>query len=211
MKFTDIINDENIYLYCGCMPRNRREYTQKQFVGLSLKQDNTFHIKHNILNQILLKDNSVNIIQSEDVFEHIEYSKLKNIINEIYRLLKPNGLFRLSIPDYSCDVLYKRSLKDENGNILFDKYGGGKYNIKTKEITHGGHLWFPKYNSVKELLESINFSNEKIKFRHYYDENNNPITHKIDYSFGYIGRTPDFDERVQNPYRPMSIIIDCYK
>jgi len=65
------------------MPINRREYTPKKFIGLSLKQDNIF-------DKILLKDNSVNIVQSEDVFEHTEYSELKNIINEIYRLLKPN-------------------------------------------------------------------------------------------------------------------------
>ena len=39
----------------------------------------------------------------------------------------------------------------------------------------------------------------------------NPIVNKIDYSYGYISRTPDHDERVQTPYRPMSIVVDCYK
>ena len=37
------------------------------------------------------------------------------------------------------------------------------------------------------------------------------ITNKIDYSLGYISRTPDNDDRVKNPYRPMSIVVDCYK
>jgi len=57
--------------------------------------------------------NDVNIVQSEDVMEHIEYDLLKNTINDIYRILKPGGLFRLSMPDYSCNVLYNQSEKDE--------------------------------------------------------------------------------------------------
>ena len=33
----------------------------------------------------------------------------------------------------------------------------------------------------------------------------------IDYSLGYIKRTPDNDKRVKKPRRPMSIVVDCYK
>ena len=143
--------------------------------------------------------------------EHLEYSTLKKSINDIFRVLKPGGLFRLSMPDYNCDVLYNRSEKDDNGNIIFDKGGGGRYYRTNKKVIAGGHVWFPVFNSVKSLLESTNFLNDKINYLHYYDENNNPITNRIDYSKGYISRTPDHDNRVKNPYRPMSIVVDCYK
>ena len=56
-----------------------------------------------------------------------------------------------------------------------------------------------------------NFSVDKINYLHYYNESNYPITNKIDYSKGYISRTPDHDNRVKNPFRPMSIVVDCYK
>ena len=52
---------------------------------------------------------------------------------------------------------------------------------------------------------------DKVQFLHYYDNSNNPIMKDIDYNLGYISRTPDNDERVKNPRRPMSIVIDCYK
>ena len=59
-------------------------------------------------------------MQSEDVMEHIEYDKLKETINEIYRVLKPEVY-----SDYQCliidDILYNRSVKDKNGNIVFDE------------------------------------------------------------------------------------------
>lgn len=208
MYFRDIKNNKNIYLYAGDCINNK---TNIQFVGLSLENNNDTNIKHNVLNKMDINDNSVDIYQSEDVFEHIEYDKLCDVINEIYRVLKPGGLFRLSMPDYRCDVLYNRSEKNEKNEIIFDKGGGGNYDYKNKKVINGGHLWFPKYELVKHLLDNTNFENDKIKYLHYYDENSNPITKIIDYSKGYIQRTPDNDKRVQKPYRVMSIVVDCYK
>ena len=215
MKFEDIINNDNIFLYYGDMSISRRNITNIPFIGLSLRDepmfDNQYHIKHDVTKTLPLKNNTVDIIQSEDVFEHIEYNMLKNSINDIFRVLKPGGLFRLSLPDYKCDILYNRSMKDTNGNIIFDKGGGGAYDKINKKVIHGGHVWFPVFSSVKSLLETTNFSNDKIYYLHYYDENNNPITNKIDYNKGFISRTPDNDDRVKDPYRPMSLVIDCYK
>ena len=211
MKFEDIDKNNPIYLYCGDMDLKRREVTGKNFIGLSLTRNNQYHILHDITNYFELSDNTVDIVQSEDVMEHIEYSKLKYSINEIHRILKPNGLFRLSMPDYRCDVLYNRSHKDKNGNIFYDPGGEGSYDYKNSKVIGGGHVWFPDYTSVKKLLELSNFSGDKIQYLHYYDENNNAVTKTIDYSKGWISRTPDNDKRVQNPYRPMSIVVDCYK
>jgi predicted SAM-dependent methyltransferase len=56
-----------------------------------------------------LQDNCVESYQAEDVFEHIDYDKLPEVINEIYRVLKPGGYFRLSVPDYGSDVYIERS------------------------------------------------------------------------------------------------------
>jgi len=213
MKFEDIKENSNIYLYCGDLPTINQNYTKISSIGLSLYRSDNYHIRHDITNKFDLKDNSVDIIQSEDVMEHIEYCKLKDTINEIYRVLKPGGLFRLSMPDYRCDVLYNRSLKDKDGNIIFDSGGGGNYDSKNNKVINGGHVWFPKYESVKNLLDNtlFNNSNSSINYLHYYNEEGNSILKKIDYKLGFIKRTPDFDERIRNPCRPMSIIVDCVK
>ena len=211
MKFDDIRNNNEIYLYLGDLPAQRITFTHKNFVGLSLYKENDTHIRHNVTNPFLLKDNSVDIVQSEDVMEHIEYSELKDAINEIHRVLKPGGLFRLSMPTYECDVLYNRSLKDASGALLFDSGGGGSYDSLNKKVIGGGHVWFPTYSSVKQLLLSTNFAEENIHFLHYYDSDRTPVMNPIDYSLGYISRTPDHDVRVQSPPRPMSIVIDCRK
>tara|TARA_B100001175_G_C19482696_1_gene628030 strand:- start:1083 stop:1715 length:633 start_codon:yes stop_codon:yes gene_type:complete len=207
--FTDIKNLDKIYLYAGDMNIDRRK--DNPFIGLSLHNNNSIHIKHDVRKNMDLKDNSVDIYQSEDVFEHIEYEKIPDIFNEIYRVLKPNGLFRLSIPDYRCDILYERSLKYDDGEIYFDPGGGGNYDYLNNKVEGGGHVWFPIYESVYKIFEKSDFSIEKVNFLHYYESNNNPIMKNIDYRTGYISRTPDNDIRVKDPYRPMSIVIDCYK
>ena len=211
MKFSDIINNKNIYLYLGDLPYNRITLTKKTFIGLSLCQDNNTHIKHDVTKPFELNNDTIDIIQSEDVMEHIEYSKLHDSINEIYRILKPDGLFRLSLPTYECDVLYNRSIKNDDDNIIFDSGGGGSYDYINKKVIGGGHVWFPTYKSVKQLLLFTHFKEDKIKFLHYYDCENKPVINDIDYSLGFIERTPDHDIRVQNPKRPMSIVVDCYK
>lgn len=226
MKFENIINLEKIYFYAGdlkqwnCVAVEKRfKLTNKKWIGLTLPKygengygtEDENHILFDITKKMPLNDNSVDIYQSEDVHEHIEYNLLKEQINEVYRCLKKDGLFRLSVPDYNCDILYNRTKKDKYGKLIFDAGGGGYYNEKEKKVKGNGHVWFPTYENVKTLLESTHFSNGKITFLHYYDENKKPITNKIDYSLGYISRTPDNDKRVNNPYRPMSIVVDCYK
>ena len=88
----------------------------------------------------------------------------------------------------------------------------GKYTssiVLTKKVINGGHVWFPKYESVKKLIDDSPF--EEYNFFHYHDENFNPVMNKIDYMKGYVYRTPDHDRRVQYPKRPMSIVVDCFK
>jgi len=204
IRFSDLENKKKVHLYAGDIPP-RKEYNE--YIGLSLKQWNKNHIKHDVLKKYPLNDNSVDRYQSEDVFEHINYEQLPGVINEIYRVLKKDGLFRLSLPDYKCDILYKRSKKNEKGEVVFDSHGGGDF--VDGKVLNGGHLWFPTYENVKNLLERTAFNN--IKFRHYYDEYGNGITNKIDYSKGFVMRTPDHDDRVKNPYRPLSLVIDCFK
>ena len=212
MEFNKIKNNNNIYLYAGTYDKLKRDkLCNIPFIGLQLEPSNKYNIQHNVLNKMDLYDNSVDIYQSEDVFEHIEYDKLCDVINEIYRVLKPGGLFRLSMPDYRCDILYNRCIKNNNNEIIFDPNGGGSYDYENKKVINGGHLWFPKYKLVKSLLDKTSFEQNKINFLHYYDQNNNSITKIIDYKKGWIGRTPDFDNRVNNPYRSMSIVVDCYK
>jgi SAM-dependent methyltransferase len=211
MNFSDLSNFEKIYLYAGDIPPHTQFKNEISFIGLSLTRNDDFHINHDLMHKMDLPENCVDVYQSEDVMEHIEYRHLPFIINEVYRVLKPGGVFRLSMPDYRCDILYNRSINDELGNIIFDPGGGGSYDYKNKKVLHGGHVWFPKYETTLKLLQNTQFEDDKISFLHYYDVDGVPVVEEIDYKYGDVARTPDHDERVQSPRRPMSIVVDCFK
>lgn len=202
--FARLVEQGQIYLYAGDVP-GKPQY--RKFVGLSLTQSNSRHIRHDVTDGVPLPDNCVDIYQSEDVFEHILPEKLPGVINEIYRLLKPGGVFRLSVPDYRCDLLVARTQKNKKGEFIYDPGGGGSY--ENGMVVNGGHLWFPVYESVKAIIDASLFRD--VTFYHYFDPSGRAVTKPIDYSIGYVMRTPDHDVRVMNPYRPLSIVLDCRK
>ncbi|MFZ3403608.1 methyltransferase domain-containing protein [Aeromonas salmonicida] len=197
------ISEKGIRLYAGDIPGNGR-YTG--LIGLSLNQENDTHIPCDLTTPPYpFDDNTVDFFQSEDVFEHIPYTALPAVFDEIFRILRPGALFRLSLPDYYCDVLYKRSVYDFNGNIVFDPLGGGTFE-------EPGHVWFPTFESVSKLISSSRFEKYgHVHYLHYYVDREQFVVKPIDYSMGYIQRTPDNDPRVSSPYRPMSLVVDLYK
>lgn len=209
--FKSIQNNKNIYLYAGDLSDVLLKNKENKFVGLSIEKSDINHILFDITNKFPLEDNSVDVFCAEDVMEHIEYKSQINIFNEIYRILKPNGIFRLSVPDYRCDILLKRTIKNKKGKLKFDPGGGGVYSKLRRRVIKGGHVWFPVYESVKEIFNKSNFNETKINYLHYYKADNKFVLNDIDYSVCYIKRTPDNDFRVSNPRRPMSIVVDAIK
>jgi len=198
-----VLNRAVVRLYAGDVPQ-MPEY--EGWIGLSLTRSDDRHIQHDITRPLPFSDCSVDNFQAEDVLEHIPYDRLVPVVDEIFRILKPGGLFRLSLPDYGCDVIRGRSIKNASGNILYDPEGGGT-------IENPGHLWFPRVENVYRLLENTFFkSNGNMKFLQYWNMDNvTYVVKPIDYSKGIVRRTPDFDDRVRHPYRPMSIVVDLRK
>lgn len=189
-------------LYAGNVPA-RPEYDG--WVGLSIRAHDHRHLAHDLTLRIPLPDASVDAFQAEDVFEHIPYDRLPPVVDEIFRVLKSGALFRLSVPDYGCDVLRARCVTDAAGNITFDPGGGGT-------IEHPSHLWFPRIDAVRKLLEGSRFARGgTASYLHYYEMDGTPVTHPIDYTKGHVARTPDHDPRVRDPYRPLSLVVDLVK
>ena len=66
-----------------------------------------------------------------------------------------------------------------------------------------------KVKNEKQAFAKINqlaFALAKIT-----SENFRACRQLIYYSLGFVLRTPDHDERTQNPFRSLSIVVDLYK
>lgn len=195
-------------LYAGDLFPQLKQYTTH--VGLTINAPNERNIAHDVRQPMPIPAESISVYQAEDVFEHISYAEIPPILEEIYRVLKPNGLFRLSVPDYRCDILRERSLYNRAGDIVFDPGGGGKFD--STGVIDGGHVWFPQFETVKTLLDTSPFTRKgTVSFLHYTQPDGVSVMNPIDYGLGFVKRTPDHDSRVANPRRVMSIVVDARK
>lgn len=206
-SWNDLLKRKKRYLYAGQIT-HKEQYAGYFGLNPFLNEPDPAHIHHDIQNPMPIPNESIDIYQSEDVFEHVPYEKLYTVFNEIYRTLKKGGLFRLSLPDYRFDIYRDRSLKNSEGQIYFDPEGGGYF--ENGQVLAGGHAWFPTYELVKNLFDKTDFKNCDVKFLHYNTETSS-VTTPIDYSLGMIRRTPDHDMRAKSPYRAMSIVVDVRK
>ncbi len=72
-----------------------------------INMDTEGHDAHNFVRWNFLThpfpfdDNSIDGIFSSHVFEHFDACQLQHIVRELYRILKPGGILRVSVPDAS--------------------------------------------------------------------------------------------------------------
>lgn len=194
---------KRVRLYAGDIYECFDQYPDDYVICLSLTNANYRTLKHDITEPYPLPSDSIESYQIEDVLEHIEKEEAVKVLDEIYRILKKDGYLRLSLPDYHLPVLLHSSFINSNGEPVFDLNGGGRY-VRGK-VCEGGHVWFPTYEMVNEILEKSAF--QKYEFYRYCDSNGKKFAKEIDYDKGYIYRTKEnaiYEE-------DHSIVVDCYK
>lgn len=204
-------------LYLGSLPITYPQYKSNLFVGLTLNPTHDKELKHDLRDSFPLKDSCIKLIQSEDTFEHIEYDKLPTILNDIYRILKPGGLFRLSLPDYNCSLLRDRSVYDSEGNWLCDLAVGGSvsatFNSKVQvTLTKDGdsHQWAPTFDSVTKLINNSELKKCcEITPHQYWINKKEFALYPFDQSTMPVQRTPPKDMRANGA--PVSIVVDFVK
>lgn len=105
-------------------------------------------IRFENLQSLSFKDNSLDLIISLDVFEHIE--KPYMAFKEIYRVLKPNGIHIFTVP-----------LDLTNTKHLFDDYGNPLYSLIYHEdpLRSEGALVYTQFGiDIVDILDEYNFS-----------------------------------------------------
>jgi predicted SAM-dependent methyltransferase len=72
------------------------------------------------------EDNSVTLIYVAHVLEHFGRNEYKNVLQEWFRVLKPNGILRLSVPSFEATVQYYTKKNDDLEVLLGLLVGGQK-------------------------------------------------------------------------------------
>jgi SAM-dependent methyltransferase len=114
------------YLYFGALGPHERQYQIPNFIGLALDPAHTREARHDLTAALAYDDNSIAKIQAQDVLEHLPCERVPFVLDEIYRVLKPGGVFRLSVPDYRSPVHRRRSVYDWRGRVTGDLMMGAE-------------------------------------------------------------------------------------
>lgn len=193
MNWKDIISKHPIYLNLGGGNNHHPKIDYKNYISVDINCHNDWCVKHDLRRPIPLPDNSVNRILTEDFLEHIHVDDIKRLLQECFRIIKPKGMMRIGVPDYN-------NLKDR------------PYLLKGKDERFPKHVTLTHYELMKTIIEQSPFSSN-YKFYHYWDREKF-IYEKIDYSLGFIKRTPDNDVRCKKSgceLQITSIVVDIFK
>lgn len=209
---------DNPYLYFGSLGQHERQYQIPNFIGLALAPAHAREIAYNAATDLLpFADGSVRKVQSQDVFEHVAFARVGILLDEVYRVLAPGGMFRLSVPDYRSPVLKQRSLYDHRGRVIGDLMMGASAYFDPVSaqarvrFAPGGdsHVWFPRYETVLHLILHSEIRRCAIHFWQAWLDEENYICDPVPEEEMFVWRAFPHDPRSEG--RPISIIADFVK
>lgn len=181
-KIVSNYNKDSIYLNIGgfiFLKDNWRvlEYISDQYPISKKLIDYNFNLLE--FKPLPFKNNSVDLIYSSHTFEHILKKNVDFYFKEIYRILKVEGTFRMTVPD--ADIIYDACKRndidfinylDDNNNQsesdFFKSYLIGPYS-KTKEFKDLKKINFEKLltkHELKKLPQNHSFMDHKCWFNY---------------------------------------------
>jgi len=124
-------NQADLKLHLGCGDNLKDGWVN---VDLSKNADLTLDLRE----RLPFRDNSCSIVYSEQFLEHLDYpDEVKSFLKESYRVLKPGGIFSISVPDTEWPIF---------------AYAGQKH---TDYFKLAKELWHPKWCVTK--MEHVNY------------------------------------------------------
>ena len=110
------------------------------------------HLDHKDIYLTDHSDNSVDVIYSSHVIEYFDQEAVCNLLAEWRRVLKPEGVLRVAVPNFTAmSSLYLE------GRVTLDKILGPMYGKMKMGDANIYHKTTYDYDSLKELLVGCRF------------------------------------------------------
>jgi SAM-dependent methyltransferase len=202
------------YLYYGSLGPHERQFSIPNFIGLALHPAHDREMAHDATQALPFADQSIAKVQSQDVFEHLPFDRLPFVLDEIWRVLKSGGVFRLSVPDYRSPVLKRRSVYDWRGRVTGDlMMGAAPYfdsssgDARVQFSTDGeAHVWFPRYELITHLILKSEIRKGAVRFHQGFLDDQTFLAEPIPDDEMFVQRALPHDRRSGG--MPVSIVVD---
>jgi predicted SAM-dependent methyltransferase len=149
------------YLNLGCGDYFSKE---KEWVNLDFVSSHEEVIAHNLLKGIPFEDNTFDLVYHSHVLEHFSKEDGEILISECFRVLKPNGVLRIAIPDLeriAKKYLYflEQGISNPNDEVIRANYEWMKiemYDQTVRNISGG---------DMKKYIRQENMINDDFVFQ----------------------------------------------
>lgn len=143
-------------------------------IGKLIKINNNRYPKEvrfgDISKSLLCEENKADNIYCSHTLEHMTLDDMQNSLQNIYKMLKPNGCFRVIAPDLRTRA--ENYIKNKDANQFLDSIGMGrkkgnkKFIDKLRNIFGNSiHQWMYDADSMKKYLSNVGFKNiQQCKF-----------------------------------------------
>lgn len=138
--------DGKVWLHIGCGKIN-----YPGFVNIDAQPWPHVHLVNDNLARLeAFADQTVDLVYMCHILEHLKRPEMKDVIGEMFRVLKPGGIFRLSVPDFDRLLEVYRASGGQIDTIHNQLMGGqdSPYNIHYTVCTAG---------SMQKLLAEVGF------------------------------------------------------
>ena len=135
------LSEKQIKLNIGCGKKNFGED------WIHIDGSDYPHIQYKNIFKLEFENSTVDLIYLSHVFEYFDRDEAKVVLKEYLRVLKPNGVLRLAVPDFeACARIYTLD------NVPLSKFVGmlyGKWKMTEDQMIY--HKTVYDYDSLKEL------------------------------------------------------------
>jgi predicted SAM-dependent methyltransferase len=135
------------FVHLGCGPINHPAFINVDAVPLP-----HVHYVGSIARLPMFRDDTVDLLYASHCLEHISYHKTHEVLAEWYRVLKPGGVLRVSVPDLDRLIEIYEADGRNVSSIIGQLYGGhdSPYNV---------HMAIFNRTGLEQLMTSVGFEN----------------------------------------------------
>ncbi|WP_088240455.1 class I SAM-dependent methyltransferase [Calothrix rhizosoleniae] len=139
---------------------------RKNLGGKRIRQRFPSNIQYgDIVRGLPIEANSCCGVYASHVLEHLSLEDFRVALVNTYKILKPNGIFRLVVPD--LEVIARHYISSHSSNAAIEFFNATGLGIRNRPkglsavtqaiLGNGGHLWMWDYKSLKYKLEVQGF------------------------------------------------------
>lgn len=150
---------------------------------IKIDKSSNADIVHNLLKPLPIESDSVQIIVMSHALNYFTYEEAKFVVSEIYRVLRKDGIVRVSFPDLR---IFAKAYVENDISFLFQKLPNGEDRFTGRTIGdkfiglayfYCGQKYFFDFESAAEIFKDVGF---KQIVRCGYRESEIPEIDKID-------------------------------